>query len=82
MMNAESSPFTLPISGLGRMTMRQYAERYDADLDRALGILREEGISIDPDRTLRDESSRFQTDPEGIIELLNESIRSAGQPDR
>ena len=80
--NAKSGPFTLPYSGLGRMTMREYAERYDVDLDRTLVILQSQGLSIDPDRTLRDESSRFQTDPEGIIELLNESIRSAGQPDK
>jgi hypothetical protein len=69
----QSGAFVLPYSGLGRMTLRQYAEKYEADLKRALSILRENGMDIDPDKKLREESSRFGTDPEGIIILLNKS---------
>jgi hypothetical protein len=70
----QSSPFPLPYSGLGRMTLRQYAEKYEADLEKALSILRENGMDIDPDKKLRDESSRLGTDPEGIITILNKSV--------
>ena len=68
---APAGPFAQPYSGLGRMTMREYAERYDADLDRILGILAEQGMDLDPDQRLRDEADRFEMDPEGIIEVLN-----------
>jgi len=69
-----TGPFVLPHSGLGRMTLRQYAEKYLADLDRALSILRDNGIDLDPDENLREASGRFGTDPEGIIILLNRSV--------
>jgi hypothetical protein len=70
----QSGPFVLPYSGLGRMTLRQYAEKYNADLEKAISILRENEVDIDPDKKLREESSRFGTDPEGIIILLNKSV--------
>lgn len=79
--SGESGLFVQPYSGLGRMTMRQYAERYDTDLEQMLSILRGQGLSIDPDRKLREEASRFQTDPEGVIELLNASMHATPGPD-
>jgi len=71
-------PFIMPYSGLGRMTLREYAEKYDADLDRALSILRGKGMDLDPDKALRGEASRFDADPEGIIRVLNEGAREMG----
>jgi hypothetical protein len=71
----DSLQFPQPYSGLGRMTMRQYAEEYGADLERALEIMRDAGMEIAPDKRLRDEASRLGTDPEGIISLLNEAVR-------
>jgi hypothetical protein len=71
--SAQSGPFVLPYSGLGRMTLRQYAEKYEADLERMLSILRKNGMDIDPDKKLREESGRFGTDPEGIIIIINKS---------
>jgi len=71
----ESAPFVMPHSRLGRLTLRQYADSYGADLGLALSILSREGMDLDPDERLRDEALRFQTDPKGIIELLNERAR-------
>jgi hypothetical protein len=65
----------MPYSGLGRLSLRQYAERYEADLELALAILRERGVDLDPDARLRDEATRLGTDPEGIIAWLNEGAR-------
>lgn len=71
-------PFPVPYSGLGRLTLREYAERYGADLDLALSILRERGVQFDPDARLRDEAERLGTDPEGIVLWLNEGVRASG----
>jgi hypothetical protein len=71
----DPDPFVKPYSGLGRLTLRQYAERYEADLDLALSILVERGVDLDPDAKLRDEADRLGTDPEGIIVWLNEGAR-------
>ena len=77
----QSGPFVMPYSGLGRLTMRQYAERYGADVAAVLSILRDKGIELDPDKRLREEADRFGTDPEGIIHLLNESVQERGPMD-
>lgn len=74
-----SGPFVQPYSGLGRLTMREYADRYDADLDRILSILLDRGIDLDPDKRLRDEADRLGTDPEGFIEMLNQSVVGEGE---
>ena len=73
-----SVSFIQPYSGLGRMTMREYAERYDADLDQILSILNGRDIDLDPDVRLREEASRLGIDPEGIIEVLNQSVSGEG----
>ena len=73
-----SGPFVQPYSGLGRLTMREYADRYDADLERILAILKERGIDLDPDERLRDEAERLGVDPEGIIDMLNQSVSGKG----
>jgi len=69
-----SGPYVQPYSGLGRLTMREYADRYDADLESILAILKERGIDLDPDERLRDEAERLGVDPEGIIDMLNQSV--------
>ena len=74
----DQGPFVVPYSGLGRMTLREYADKYDADLDLALSILRSRGMDIDPDKALRGEASRFDIDPAGIIRVLNEEARRLG----
>jgi len=68
----QPGPFVVPYSGLGRITLREYAEKYGADLEEALSIPRGLGIQLDPDKNLRDEAERLGTDPEGIILWLNE----------
>jgi hypothetical protein len=69
--------FVRPYSGMGRMTMREYAERYGADLDRILALLAERGVQLDPDSRLRDEADRLGMDPGGIFDLLNEGSGGA-----
>ena len=53
------------------MTMRQYTEKYEVDIERTLSILRSREMELDPDGRLRDEATRLGTDPEGLILLLN-----------
>lgn len=72
--------FPLPYSGLGRMTFRQYAAEYGVDLDRALSLLSLHGRELDPDERLRAEATRLGTDPEGLIQLLNEGATTAETP--
>jgi hypothetical protein len=67
-----AGPFAMPYSGLGRLTLREYTETYDADLEEALSILNGMGFQLDPDKRLRDEADRLGTDPAGIIRMLNE----------
>ncbi len=74
----DEGPFVLPYSGLGRMTLREYADKYDADLELAHSILRDKGLDLDPDKALRGEANRFDTSPDGIILLLNEAAREMG----
>ncbi len=61
-----------PYSGLGRLTMVEYAEEFGHDLTEILRILSSRGLDLDPETKLRDEARRFDLSPEEIIELLNE----------
>jgi hypothetical protein len=63
--------YPLTYSGLGRMTTREYAEKYSLDLDGILSTLSNFGTKIDPDQRLRDEGNRLGIEPEGLISLLN-----------
>jgi len=76
--SASDSPFPTPMSGLGRMTLRTYCERYEVDLDRAMALLAEGG-AVDPDRRLREVASDRGTDPGGLLELLNARATAAGR---
>lgn len=67
----QSPSFQRPYSGLGRMTLREYAEEYRYDLTEILRLLEEAGLLLDPDEILRVEASRLHTDPEGVISVLN-----------
>jgi hypothetical protein len=68
---ARDEVFQRPYSGLGRMTLREYAAEYGHDLDVIQGILRGAGLDPDPDARLREEAGRLGTDPEGILDVLN-----------
>ncbi len=64
-------PFQKPYSGLGRMTLREYAAEYGYDLDGILGLLTDAGLNLNPDERLREEAARLDMDPEGVIAVLN-----------
>jgi hypothetical protein len=67
--------FRIPYSGLGRMTLREYAREYGYDLEEILGILTGGGVEVDPDTRLREEATRLGVDPEGVIEIMNREAR-------
>ncbi len=74
---AGEGPFPLPYTGLGRMTLRAYCQKYDLDLDALLSLF-PSGLTVDPKRSLRDLADDLNTDPEGVIEMLNERARAEG----
>jgi hypothetical protein len=72
------SPFPLPYSGLGRMSLQDYCARYDLDLQVLLGLF-PDGMRVDPNRTLRELAEDLDTDPEGVIEMLNQRAGPSGR---
>jgi len=71
--NEPTDPFPTPASGLGRMTLEEYAARYDLDLESMIRTLKAGGRDIDPKQKLKDETARLGTDPHALIEYLNSS---------
>ncbi len=67
----EELRFQRPYSGLGRMTLREYAEEYGYDLSEIQDILAAAGLDVEPDARLREEATRLGIDPEGLVEVLN-----------
>lgn len=67
----EALRFQRPYSGLGRLTLGEYATEYGYDLAEIRAILAAAGLEVDPDVRLREEATRLGTDPEGIIDVLN-----------
>ena len=67
----EENRFQRPYSGLGRLTLKEYAAEYGYDLEEIRGILSAAGLQVDPEVRLREEATRLGTDPEGIVDVLN-----------
>jgi len=67
----EDVRFQRPYSGLGRMTLTEYAAEYGYDLAEIQRVLLAAGWELGPDARLRDEAGRLGTDPEGIVDVLN-----------
>jgi hypothetical protein len=63
--------FQHPASGLGRLTLRAYAEDFGYDLEEILGILRSRDPGIDGEDRFREVADRLGTDPTGVLEVLN-----------
>jgi hypothetical protein len=70
-MVAATQRYPLPMSGLGRMTLTEYSNRYSLNLDSLLVRFHMQGMTLDPEVRLKDEADRHETDPESMIELLN-----------
>ena len=68
-------PYPVPASGLGRLTLRRYCKKYSLDLAATLKLF-PPGQKVDPDQRLREVATALGTDPEGIVELLNERSRN------
>lgn len=73
---AIDGPYPLPFSGLGRLTLRDYSQKYDLDLEELLDLFPADSTP-DPDGTLREIADHLNTDPEGVIEMLNEEAGKA-----
>ncbi len=69
--DAPAGPFAHPPSGLGRITLREYAQEFGYDLEELLAILAGKGLEIDPDDRLREAATGLGVDPSGIIDALN-----------
>jgi hypothetical protein len=69
--SAAAARFQRPYTGLGRMTLEEYAREYAYELGELQRILLEAGLELDPGIRLRDEAARLGLDPEGIIDVLN-----------
>jgi hypothetical protein len=63
--------FPRPGSGMGRMTLRQYAKDFDFELDELLGILEDQGLDVDPDARFSEVAALLGVAPSGIIDALN-----------
>lgn len=63
--------FANPVSGLGRITLREYAEEMGHELDELLAILAGQGLEVDPDARLREVATQLGLEPSGVIEALN-----------
>jgi len=68
----EAWGFPHPGSGMGRITLREYSERFALDLEEVLSVLAGKGLEIDPDEQLREAAPRLGTTPVGIFEVLNQ----------
>jgi len=56
---------------MGRMTLRQYAQEFDFELDELLGILKDQGFEVDPDARFSEAAALLGVAPSGIIDALN-----------
>lgn len=72
---SSDGPFLLPFSGLGRMSLTEYCDKYDLDLDHLLSLF-PESFSVGPDSKFRELAGELNTDPEGVVEMLNERSRN------
>jgi hypothetical protein len=63
--------FAYPASGLGRLTLNEYAHEYGYDLDELLSILAGKNMEVDPDTPLREAATGLGIDPSGVIDALN-----------
>ena len=68
---SEGVTFAYPASGLGRVTLRSYAEEYGYDLSVLTTILAEKGLAVDPDTRIREEAERLGLIPSEVIDSLN-----------
>ncbi|WP_320173104.1 DUF4405 domain-containing protein [Maridesulfovibrio sp.] len=61
-----------PGAGIGRMSLENYCAKFNLDLNTALGILREKGVVVDKDTTIKEIAGALGLDsPRAIGELLN-----------
>jgi len=72
--SSDAGRFPMPFSGLGRMSVRDYCQKYDLQVDSLLALL-PRGVKIEEDHTFREIANELRTDPEGVIEILNEAAR-------
>jgi hypothetical protein len=70
---------SMPGSGIGRMTLRQYCESADLELSAALANLRHVGIEAHADQTIRDLAGENGIHPRDIRRIVARSPESQGR---
>jgi len=63
-----------PGRGFGRMTLRQYCEQMDLDLDSAVKRLKDAGFNVSADLTIRDIADSTGTHPSEIRTILQAPV--------
>jgi hypothetical protein len=63
--------FPQPASGLGRMTLRGYAQDYDLEVEELVTILARRGMEVNPDTRLSILAADLGIAPADIIDALN-----------
>jgi hypothetical protein len=58
--------------GIGRLTLRQYGQRQNVDLEKAVQKLREKGFTATPEMTLREIASTGGIHPSALRDILAE----------
>jgi hypothetical protein len=53
------------------MTLRQYADEFDFELSELQGILKDQGLEVDPDARFSEAAALLGVAPSGIIDALN-----------
>lgn len=66
----ETRPYPMLASGLGRMTLASYAEKYGIDVGAILDLLPQDR-GIEAGMKLREVADVMGTDPAGVVEWLN-----------
>lgn len=70
--NHDSGTSSNPGAGIGRMSLEKYCQKYNLDLNTALGILREEGAVVDKETTIREIAATLGlSSPRDVSGLLN-----------
>ena len=61
------------------MSLTEYCEKYDLEFDHLVTLLPED-ITVDRASKYRELADDLNTDPEGVIEMLNERSRTGKGP--
>ncbi len=65
-----------PFSGLGRMTLAEFCDRFALDQRHILAVLAAKGIKATPQQTFKEIASAHGTEPNGLFALIHAAVQS------